>query len=312
MNVVAILQRLPALVNENIADYREACKSCPIVVDSIIDKCLGGIMRLTGVEVDRQPWVAVEIGAGASPLAPVDKFFADIEGYLAAARGRRATDVATYTPAIPVPRGAKVLCAGLNYADHVSESRRALPERPDIFARWQSTLVPNGINVPLPTNEPGLDWEGELAAVVGRPLRNATPQEVEDAILGYTILNDLSARLHQRATSQWCVGKNADRSAPFGPAIVTRDEIPDPYKLRLQTRVDGVVMQSVVLGEMIFRVGQIGAYASETMTLSPGDVISTGTPSGVGGARNPPVFLTSGQRVEVEIERIGILSTPIG
>lgn len=269
-------------------------------------------MRLTGVDVNGATWVAVEVDGGVSLLAPVDEFFADVEAHLASARGRQAADAASYLPAVPVPRGAKVLCAGLNYVNHAAESRRELPKKPDIFARWSSTLVPHGASVPLPTGEPGLDWEGELAAIVGRPLKNATPEEVEAGILGYTILNDLSARLHQRATGQWCVGKNADRSAPFGPAIVTRDEIPDPYALRLETRVEGVVMQSALTGEMIFRVGQIGAYASETMTLQPGDVISTGTPSGVGSARTPPLFLTAGQRVEIEIETIGILSTPIG
>lgn len=269
-------------------------------------------MRLTGVEVNGRPWMAVEVDGGVSLLAAVDEFFADVEGHLADARLRRTRDAASYLPAVPVPRGAKVLCAGLNYVNHAAESKRELPKKPDIFARWSSTLVPDGARVPLPTDEPGLDWEGELAAIVGRPLKNASAEEVEDAIMGYTILNDLSARLHQRATGQWCVGKNADRSGPFGPAIVTRDDIPDPYALRLETRVDGVVMQSALTGEMIFRIGQIGAYASETMTLQPGDVISTGTPSGVGSARTPPMFLTAGQRVEVEIETIGVLSTPIG
>jgi len=164
----------------------------------------------------------------------------------------------------------------------------------------------------VPTTEPGLDWEGELAAVVGATLKNATAEEVEASVVGYTILNDLSARLHQRATVQWAIGKNADGSAPLGPVLITPDELGDPYALRLVTRVDGETMQDGSTGDMIFRAGRIGAYASETMTLRPGDVISTGTPHGIGSTRTPPVFLTAGRTVEVEIERIGVLRTPIG
>ncbi|MDR5654006.1 fumarylacetoacetate hydrolase family protein [Ruixingdingia sedimenti] len=269
-------------------------------------------MRLVGIELNSRPWVAVETPDGPAPVAEVDAFFADVEGNLARAKASPAAAVRGCALVVPIPLTAKVLCAGLNYVNHIAESKRQRPTAPDIFARWRTTLVTGCTEVPIPTGEPGLDWEGELAAVIGRPLKNATPEEVEDAVLGYTILNDLSARKHQRASVQWCVGKNADKSAPFGPAIVTRDEIPDPYALRLETRVDGVVMQSERTGEMLFRIGQIGAFASETMTLQPGDVIATGTPAGVGAARNPPVFLQQGQVVEIEIEKIGRLSTPIG
>lgn len=269
-------------------------------------------MRLVGILVDGRPTIGVHVASGIAAIAPVDEFFADVPRGLERARSASSGDGTDYAAAVPVPMTAKVLCAGLNYVNHAAESKKPLPTQPDVFARWASTLVPGGVTVPLPSNEPGLDWEGELAAIIGVELKDATPDEVEAGILGYTALNDLSARLHQRATGQWTIGKNADLSAPIGPVIVTPDEIGDPYALRLETRVNGTTMQSTITGEMIFRIGRIGSYASETMTLRPGDVISTGTPHGVGSARQPAIFLTTGDVVEVDIEGIGVLSTPIG
>lgn len=269
-------------------------------------------MRLAGMLVNGEPFVAVHVPGGIAPVASVSRFYADVAAGLAAAAGKTATDAEVHPSAVPVPESAKVLCAGLNYVNHAAESQKALPSQPDVFARWASTLVPDGASVPLPSGEPGLDWEGELAAIVGVELKDATPDEVEAGLLGFTILNDLSARLHQRATGQWSIGKNADRSAPIGPVVVTRDELGDPYDLRLRTRVDGVTMQDGTTADMIFRIGRIGAYASETMTLRPGDVISTGTPQGIGSVRKPPIFLTDGQIVEVEIEGIGVLTSHIG
>lgn len=268
-------------------------------------------MRLVGTSIEGRPWVAVEIGSGTAAVAPVDDFYRDVDAGLAIARAITEAEAEDRPTAVPIPLSAKILCAGLNYVNHAAEAKKDLPLHPDVFARWASTLVWSGDSVPLPSNEPGLDWEGELAAVIGVELKDANPDEVEAGILGYTCLNDLSARLHQRATGQWTIGKNADRSAPIGPAIVTRDEISDPYSLRLQTRVDGQTMQDVVVSEMIFSIGRIGSYASETMTLRPGDVISTGTPQGIGSVRKPPVFLTGGELVEIEIDSIGILSTRI-
>lgn len=278
-------------------------------------------MRLIGIVKDGDPWIAVVTAEGPVPVSGVDEFYADVAQGLeraSAASGSGAPERGTAVAiagselAVPVPATAKVLCAGLNYVDHAAEAKKELPSHPDVFARWASTLVPDGAVVPLPSNEPGLDWEGELAAVVAVELKDASPEEVEAGLLGFTCLNDLSARLHQRATGQWTIGKNADASAPIGPVLVTRDELGDPYALRLRTLVDGEVMQNGTTADMIFRIGQIGAYASETMTLRPGDVISTGTPQGIGSARRPPVFLGEGQRVEVEIERIGTLVTTIG
>lgn len=268
-------------------------------------------MRLSGVLKNGDVWIAVETASGIAPVMPVADFYADTVGGIAHALQKTARDTEELPAAMFVPATAKVLCAGLNYVNHAAESRKELPSHPDVFARWASTLSMDGAPVPVPHNEPGLDWEGELAAVIGVELKNATPEEVEAGILGFTCLNDLSARYHQRATAQWAIGKNADASAPLGPVLVTADEIADPYALSIRTRVNGQTMQDGTTADMIFRVGRIGAYASETMTLRPGDVISTGTPQGVGSARRPPVFLTGGDVVEVEIHGIGTLTTPI-
>lgn len=267
-------------------------------------------MRLNALARNGTAWMTVAVDDGWAWISPVADFYADVAAGLARAAALTDADAAGQ-PAVFVPATAKVLCAGLNYVNHAAEAKKELPTYPDIFGRWASTLVPDGAAAPVPSTEPGLDWEGELAAVVGSTLRNATAEEVEASIVGYTILNDLSARLHQRATVQWTIGKNADRSAPLGPVLVTPDELGDPYALHLVTRVDGATMQDGSTGDMIFRVGRIGAYASETMTLQPGDVISTGTPHGIGSTRTPPVFLTPGRVVEVEIEGIGVLRTPI-
>jgi 2,4-didehydro-3-deoxy-L-rhamnonate hydrolase len=270
-------------------------------------------MRLVGVLMGQQRWIAVEGTSGPKLVGQVDRFYADVPAGLALAAAIResAEPLAHWTPCPPIPETAKVLCAGLNYAAHAEESNMAAPEHPDVFGRWASTLVSPGVAVPVPAGEPGLDWEGELAAIVGQRLRNASAEEVEAAIVGYSCFNDLSARVHQLAASQWAIGKNADKSGPIGPALVTPDEVGDPYNLRLRTRVNGALVQDTKTSNMIFTAGQIGAYASECITLQPGDVIATGTPQGVGATRKPPVFLTAGHVVEVEIERIGVLVNPI-
>ena len=268
-------------------------------------------MRLAGVRHEGATWVGVESGVEIRLLAPVDEFYADPYGWLSQADDVHGRLSGGWEPQVPVPRDAKVLCAGLNYRTHAQEASRDLPTHPDVFGRWASTLVPSGTPVPVPVGEAGLDWEGELAVILGRTLHRATPAEVEEAVIGYACFNDISARTHQTNAGQWTVGKNADKSGPFGPAVVTYDEIPDPYQLQIQTRLDGQVVQEAATSQMIFNIGQIGAYISECITLRPGDVIATGTPSGVGLARKPPVFMQPGQVVEVEITGIGVLTTPI-
>jgi 2-keto-4-pentenoate hydratase/2-oxohepta-3-ene-1,7-dioic acid hydratase in catechol pathway len=210
----------------------------------------------------------------------------------------------------PVPETAKVICAALNYASHAAETGGRLSDHPNLFARWAATLVPDGTPVPVPRTEPGLDWEVELAVVVGAPLIDVTPDQVPAGVLGYTVFNDLSARAHQQASRQWALGKNSDRSGPVGSMVVTADAL-DAGSLHLETRVNGEVMQSGSTADMIFSVGELLSYASRTITLRPGDLVATGTPPGVGFVREPPVFLVPGDVVEVEVEGIGVVRTPI-
>jgi 2-keto-4-pentenoate hydratase/2-oxohepta-3-ene-1,7-dioic acid hydratase in catechol pathway len=200
---------------------------------------------------------------------------------------------------------------GLNYRMHAKEAGLPIPEHPAFFGRWTVSLVSDGTPVPVPRGEPGLDWEVELAAVVGRPLSRADPESALAGVFGYAAFNDLSAREHQMHSRLWTLGKNADRSGPFS-AVVTADEVGDPREgLRLRTRVNGETVQDASTADMIFSVGEVLAYLSEVMTLNPGDVIATGTPQGVGFKRSPPRYLGPGDTVAVEIERVGAVANPI-
>jgi 2-keto-4-pentenoate hydratase/2-oxohepta-3-ene-1,7-dioic acid hydratase in catechol pathway len=269
-------------------------------------------MRLLAFRDGDTPTMGVVVGERVVALAPIPEFYADVPGWLQRAGritegGRPVAEVALVPP---VPETAKVICAALNYASHAAETGGKLPDHPNLFARWAATLVPDGTPVPVPATEPGLDWEVELAVVVGAPLIDVAPAEVAAGVLGYTVFNDLSARVHQLANRQWALGKNSDRSGPIGSMVVTADAI-DAGSLHLETRVNGEVMQSGSTDDMIFSVAELLAYASRTITLRPGDLIATGTPPGVGFVRQPPVYLTPGDVVEVEVEGIGVVRTPI-
>ncbi|MEY2434844.1 MAG: hypothetical protein QOC92_4569 [Acidimicrobiaceae bacterium] len=253
-------------------------------------------------------------GDRAHVIAPLDEFYADVSAGLERASGPSQGDGVALTElevVPPVPTTARVLCAGVNYRSHAAEADVEPAAAPNLFARWASTLVTDGVDIPIPSGENGLDWEVELAVIIGAPLVDADPETAHLAILGYTCFNDVSARTFQFATRQWALGKNADRSGPIGPVIVTAEEIGDPYALNLCTRVNGVTTQSANTSEMIFRADDIAAYASRCLTLLPGDVIATGTPEGVGILRDPPVVMGAGDVVEVEIERIGVLRNRI-
>jgi 2-keto-4-pentenoate hydratase/2-oxohepta-3-ene-1,7-dioic acid hydratase in catechol pathway len=254
----------------------------------------------------------------AVPLLAVEDFYSDPARGLAHARERLATagdadavDVARSTLVPFVPVTARVFCLGLNYSRHADEAGRTVATIPEVFGRWYSTLVTTGAQVPAPPREPGLDWEGEFAVIVGQPVYDSDADEAADAFLGYTCFLDLSARTYQRATRHVTLGKNADRSGPIGPVLVTADEFAGPRGLHLQTRVNGKVMQDGSTSEMIFSPADIAAYISGVIRLLPGDVIATGTPEGVGITRDPPVYLTPGDDVEVEIEKIGVLRASV-
>ncbi|MDJ0334384.1 fumarylacetoacetate hydrolase family protein [Salinibacterium sp. G-O1] len=214
----------------------------------------------------------------------------------------------------PVLPGARVICIGLNYLAHVLEgsySDAGLPEYPTLFARWTSSLTVSGAPIPVPSNEDGIDWEGEIAAYIGIPLIDADADTARAAVMGYSAFNDVTSRRAQKLTSQWILGKNGDNSGPLGP-LVTVDEVGDLRDgLRVQTRVNGEQVQDGNTKNMIYELGEVLSLLSHSFTLNPGDVICTGTPSGVGYSRTPPWLLQPGDVVEVEIERIGTISNPV-
>jgi 2-keto-4-pentenoate hydratase/2-oxohepta-3-ene-1,7-dioic acid hydratase in catechol pathway len=206
-------------------------------------------------------------------------------------------------------RPAKIIAVGRNYREHAAEESAALPTAPLLFAKFPSALVGDGANV---TWSAGLtaqvDYEGELAVVIGRRARNVAVDQALDHILGYSCLNDVSARDLQVSDGQWTRAKSLDTFCPMGPWLVTADEVPDPGTLRLRCRVNGEVRQDASTAELVHGVAELIAYCSQSFTLEPGDVIATGTPGGVGAFRDPPVFLADGDTVEVEIERVGTLT----
>ena len=211
----------------------------------------------------------------------------------------------------PVPRPGKLICIGLNYRDHAAESRLAVPSSPVTFSKYATAVTHPAGPVYLPSASRQVDYEAELAFVIGRRAKHVPRERAYGYVLGYTNLNDISARDLQFADKQWQRGKSCDTFAPMGPAIVTTDDIPDPHALRIRLRLNGTTMQDSSTAQLIFGVDALVAFLSETVTLEPGDVVATGTPSGVGFARTPPVYLKAGDIMEVEVEGLGILSNPV-
>lgn len=207
----------------------------------------------------------------------------------------------------PVLEPRKIICVGLNYTDHAKEVGKEPPQVPTLFAKVATTLVGARDPLEVPSLSTRVDWEAELAIVIGSELRNADEAAAADAILGYSIINDLSIRDWQNRTSEWFQGKNFDRTCPFGPVIVTPDELDIDRGLEVSCTVNGVRMQSGTTSDMIFRPAALLVYISQFLTLQPGDVIATGTPAGVGFSRTPPIFLAPGDEVSTEITGIGEL-----
>lgn len=225
--------------------------------------------------------------------------------------GARVGGIADVRLGAPVTDPTKVLCVGLNYADHVAEGGRKMPSHPDIFSKFASTLIGPQDDIRCSEVTSQLDYEGELAVVIGRPCRNIDQAEALDVIAGLSVLNDVTARDLQYNGTQFLPGKTVDRSTPWGPALVTLDEIGDPQTLEIATRVNGTEVQSSNTKHMIFQIPRIIEYISHFLELSPGDVIATGTPEGVGAKRQPPLWLTPGDVVEVEVEGVGLLRNTV-
>ena len=259
--------------------------------------------------------------AAADPTLPADLLGLIQAGAWASAKlrdiagkapGYARRPLSSARPAVPIARPPKFLCVGLNYLEHAKEGGHAPPTYPSFFPRWSNSLVPAEAPVVRPKASTQLDYECELTIVVGKGGRHIAEAQALDHVFGYTIFNDVSVRDFQRKTSQWLPGKNFDGTGPLGPVVVTADELPAGASgLNIMTRVNGQTMQSSNTSDMIFPVAKIIATLSEFMTLEAGDLIATGTPSGVAHARKPPAWMKAGDTVEIEIEKIGILRNKI-
>jgi 2-keto-4-pentenoate hydratase/2-oxohepta-3-ene-1,7-dioic acid hydratase in catechol pathway len=271
-----------------------------------------------------QAGIGVLMGEAVVPLAALGGFPQDMASILAGGAAMRdalmaaAAACATRLPLaslqllMPIERPGKVICIGLNYALHAKEGNNPIPDYPAVFLRVQSSLV--GPDAPMlrPGCSTKLDYEAELAVVIGKTARCVKEEDALAYVGAYSLFNDGSVRDYQRKSTQWTMGKNFDATGAFGPEIVSADELPPgAAPLRIMARVDGQTVQDSTTGDMIFSVARCIAILSEVMTLEPGDVIATGTPSGVGYARKPPLFLAPGMQVEIEIEGIGELRNSV-
>ena len=220
-------------------------------------------------------------------------------------------DAASVTLAAPIPNPGKILCIGLNYADHAAESGQPLPDYPIVFSKYSNTVIGSGEAIILPKVTDMVDYEAELGFVIGKRGRHISEADALDYVAGYLPVNDVSARDYQERVSQWTMGKSFDTFAPMGPALVTADEIADPHNLAIRLWIGDEVLQDSNTSQLIFNVPKLVAAISEVMTLEPGDIVSTGTPPGVGAARSPQRFLRAGETCHIEIEGLGVLSNPI-
>jgi 2-keto-4-pentenoate hydratase/2-oxohepta-3-ene-1,7-dioic acid hydratase in catechol pathway len=287
-------------------------------------------MKIVGFEAERQLRLGVVEGEQVVDLQAVDpRLPGNLADVLAKTDGdlKPLGDLARKAPAsarrplkglkfgLPVARPGKVVCLGLNYLEHVKEGsqRDNIPKFPTIFMRGVTSLVPHESPIIRPKVSETLDYEAELIFVVGKRAKHLTLANATSCIAGYSCGNEGSVREFQRKTTQWDMGKNFDRTGGFGPWLVTADELPDGAKgLKIQTRLNGQVMQSDNTDNMMFPIAETLVYITQGMTLEPGDVVFTGTPSGVGHARKPnPVWMKPGDVCEIEIERVGILRNPI-
>jgi 2-keto-4-pentenoate hydratase/2-oxohepta-3-ene-1,7-dioic acid hydratase in catechol pathway len=244
-----------------------------------------------------QEWVASALTAGQRPTGP--------DGQAV------VYEVGQVKINAPIPRPGKIICLGLNYADHAAESGSELPKSPLLFAKFANTIIGTGDPIILPRASKKVDYEAELAFVIGRRAKHVPLDRAMDYVAGYMNLNDVSARDLQQETSQFFKGKSPDTFAPCGPYLVTRDEIPDPHGLDIRCYVNGELMQNSNTRQLIFNIPFLVHHISRTITLEPGDIISTGTPSGVGMARKPPRFLKPGDVVRVEVAGLGVLENPV-
>ncbi|MGV9770888.1 fumarylacetoacetate hydrolase family protein [Streptosporangium sp. NPDC003464] len=265
-----------------------------------------GGARLAAVEREGL-WYALDVPAG-TPLEAVLAGGIEETRRLAASAAGPIADAAPVAPLRP----GKIVAIGLNYLDHIREAGMDRPERPLMFAKFPSSVIGPGEPIVIDGElTERVDWEVELAAVIGAPIRHASPAEALAGVAGYTVANDVSARDLQFADGQWTRGKSLDTFCPLGPAVVTPDELGDPQSLRLRTAVNGETVQDSSTAEMLFGVAELLSYCSRAFTLEPGDVVLTGTPWGCGEFMDPRRSLRPGDVVEVSVEGIGALRNPV-
>ena len=220
-------------------------------------------------------------------------------------------DRAEVTIGPPVPRPGKIICIGLNYRDHAEESGMPIPTSPIIFSKFSTSVIGAGEAIRVPAGSEQVDYEAELAFVVGRTAKNVKAADAMKHVFGYTNFNDVSARDFQFADGQWQRGKSCDTFSPMGEYVATAGEIGDPHDLSIRFRLNGKTLQDSNTGQLIFKIPELIEFLSASITLEPGDVVATGTPPGVGFARKPPVFMKAGDVAEIEIEGLGVLSNPV-
>jgi 2-keto-4-pentenoate hydratase/2-oxohepta-3-ene-1,7-dioic acid hydratase in catechol pathway len=278
-------------------------------------------MRLASFERKGRPGFGIVVGDGVVDLAA--RFAGQLNSLrevLASVDSRELERLAgsaldfgvkevAFAPVIP--DAAKLLCIGVNYMPHIKEMGRERPERPVVFVRFGDSIVGHGQPLLAPRESEQFDFEGELAVVIGKRARRVSRERALEHVAGYSCFNDGSIRDYQRHSQQFTPGKNFHASGSFGPWLVTADEQPDPKKLRLQTRLNGAVVQDESVGELCFDIPQLIEYCSTWAQLEPGDVIVTGTPGGVGAGRTPPLWMKAGDTVEVDITGVGVLSNPV-
>ena len=284
-------------------------------------------MRLATIQTPAGPGPAVITGEFAVDVHATEPALpSSLRGLLAAGAGavqragliaqreaavRYPLSAVTFLPPIPDPE--KIICIGLNYRDHAEESGAAIPRDPVLFSKFSCALIGPEAPIVLPPVSQKVDYEAELVVVIGKKGRFIAREKALEHVAGYAVGHDVSARDWQleKDGKQWLAGKTFDTFAPCGPYLVTADEVPDPHGLGIRLRLNGQTMQDSNTKQMIFRVEDLVAYVSQVVTLQPGDLIYTGTPPGVGAARNPPVWLKNGDVVEVEIDGLGVLSNPV-
>ena len=281
-----------------------------------------GVVRL-GAATDKG---LIDLRTAARHLGIAADAFADMNSFLCAGEGA-ASDALRLIAEMPqgsivamsgirllppVPRPGKIIAIGLNYRDHQIESgAKEAPKSPMIFAKFTSSIAAAEDPIVIPAGDPQVDYEAELGVVIGKRGKSVSEANAMSYVAGYMPLNDVSARAWQFADKQWVRGKSCDTFCPTGPYLTTSDEVADPHALAIQARVNGVTLQDSNTSKMIFKVPQLIAHISASITLEPGDIIATGTPEGVGVFRNPPIFLKAGDVVEIEIEKLGILRNPV-